>query len=264
MFTKEKLIEFLTQSFESESALEDAILKEVSTDCREAFIRGVYASKDYTNAPFNMALSERERANVNVMYPLIAYDPWLYRNASLDIRSEKEIAEIVLARCGSLLKDAPEKFRDNKHMVMLAISNNPFALEHASERLKDDEDVVAYAISKLGRSLIYASNRFKTDKYWIQKAFDRDQAAFIVDDEAARIFNILDGKMVKECAKRKATDFAGEYYVPDENKVYKHKVYKKYKDFYEGQIITAGQMLKMQEELLEDKNSNYISYKLDL
>ena len=129
--------------------------------------------------------------------------------------------------------------------------------------VEDDEEVVAYAISKLGRSLIYASNRFKTDKSWIQKAFDRDQAAFIVDDEAARIFNILDSKMVKECARRKATDFAGEYYIPDENKVYKHKVYRKYKDFYEGKIITAGQMLRMQEELLEDKNSNYISYKLD-
>ena len=263
MFTKEKIVRFLSQNYESISQLEEDILKEVSMDYREVFIRGVYASKDYTQYPFNESLTEKERSNVHVMYPLIAYDPWLYRNASLAIRGDKEIAEIVLARCGSLLKDAPEKFRDNKRMVMLAISNNPFALEHASERLKDDEDVVAYAISKLGRSLIYASNRFKTDKYWIQKAFDRDQAAFIVDDEAARIFNILDSKMVKECAKRKATDFAGEYYVPDENKVYKHKVYKKYKDFYEGQIITAGQMLRMQEELLEDKNSNYISYKLD-
>ena len=263
MFTKDKLIQFLNTPYENINKLEEEILKEVSKDYKEVFIRGVFASRDYTTTPFNESLSERERANTNVMYPLMAYDPWLYRNASEEIRSDVEIAEIILSRCGMLLKDAPKKFRDNKHLVMVAISNSPYALEFASPRLKDDDDVVECAVSRIGRSLIYASDRFKTDKAWIQKAFDRDQAAFIVDDEAARIFHVLDGRMVKDCARRKASDYAGQYYVPDENKIYKHKVYRKYRDFYDGKIITAGQMLRMQQDLLDDQANNYIAYKLD-
>ena len=130
-----------------------------------------------------------------------------------------------------LLKDAPQKFKDNKNLVIMAVSSCPYALEFASDRLKDDEEVVSIAIQKIGRSLVYASERLKKDKEWIQRAFDANGAAFIVDDEAAKIFNFLDAKMVKECARRRSVDYAGKYYIPDEEKVAQHKIFKRYRDF---------------------------------
>ena len=88
MFTKEMLLDYLGKDFIETGKLEDIILKDVSEEYKEKFLRGVYASNTYTTYPFNDVMSEEDRSNTEIMYPLIAYDPWLYRNASIDIKKD--------------------------------------------------------------------------------------------------------------------------------------------------------------------------------
>ena len=261
MFTKEMLLDFLKREYEDIEVRKNAIMEKVDEEFKEAFLKGVEAANFYTTKPFNKSLTEEQRANINIMYPLIAYDIWTYRNSSLEIRNDQEIAEAVLAKCGMLLKDVSARLRNNVRCVALAVWSSPYALQFASPRLKDNEKIVDLAIYKCGRALVYASNRLKSDEKWIQRAFDSNGVGFIVDDKAARVFNYLDAKLINDSTVKEKVN-GSTIKVLDEERLFKHKIYRNYAKFYAGEIISAKQMINMQKQLLEDCETNYEEYNL--
>ena len=174
--------------------------------------------------------------NKEIMIALMKKDIFLYRRASLNIRSDKNLALKVLKREGILLDSVAPELISDEDVVLTAVSNYGYALEYASPELKDNKNIVLAAIKRSPRALTFASARLRKDIDLINVAFSLG-GPFIIEPEAFACFQ----RIVRDA-----------YMYEKSNSSYfkKNKIYDYCIKFNEGKI-TGKEMMEFQEMLME-------------
>jgi len=78
--------------------------------------------------------------------------PWLFPYLPEEMRENSEVVELVLSRCGSMLRFASERFKRDKHMVTEAVKSDPRAIRYSM--LEDDAteiDLYFHHVAPTGR-----------------------------------------------------------------------------------------------------------------
>jgi len=141
----------------------------------------------------SLANLDRIRRNAPVRHR-VCKDLALFRDASDEVRSDKEVASVVLPHWPHCIQYCSEALRNDKDVVLLTVTHKltdiatirevPDAhffymqdqdpLQYASEDLRNDSVVVSAAVSRRPRSLEHASATCRNDKEIVLAALAGD------------------------------------------------------------------------------------------
>lgn len=101
----------------------------------------------------------------------------LFQYASYELRSNREIAKLLVAGSPKIFALLNEDLKDDKEIALLAVSANGNMYDIVSERLKMDRDIVLNAVSRNGFVLCTVPDNFKNDKEIVLKAVNNYSSA---------------------------------------------------------------------------------------
>jgi hypothetical protein len=121
----------------------------------------------------------------SMMKILVSEVPNSLKNASDNIKDNKEIALIALKKDSHFLYYLSERLRDDKEVVLAALKSEgerwkqnslvqAIALSYASDRLRDDEEFIKKAISLTHNVLRYTSKRLLENKDIVIKGLSKN------------------------------------------------------------------------------------------
>ena len=118
--------------------------------------------------------TEELRGDREVVMTAVCRDGRLLEYATEERRSDQEMVMKAVSNNGSSLQFATEELRGHREIVMKAVSNNGFSLRFATEELRGDREIVMKAVSNNGFSLRFATEELRGDREIVKTAVSKD------------------------------------------------------------------------------------------
>ena len=108
--------------------------------------------------------ANRQLSNRNDVLKAIKNDPKALKNASKELRKDKEIVLKSIKYYPSSFEYASEELKKDKDVVLEVIKSGPYLLQDINDDLKNDKEIVSEAVKQNGLLLEYASDNLRGDK----------------------------------------------------------------------------------------------------
>ena len=93
------------------------------------------------SAPTDCPLLNMDWSDHTKLLQQIQQDGWALRNASEDLKNNREIVLAAVKQDGDALRYASEDIKIDKEIVMAAVKQQGYALQYASAALRNDRDI---------------------------------------------------------------------------------------------------------------------------
>lgn len=101
---------------------------------------------------------------------VLTKDPGCIKYACLEVRSDPEIATLLLSKNGLALGSLGENIKNDTQMILLALVQNGLALKYVNKKFLENRKIILTAIEQNGLALEFAGERWQNDKEIVQIA----------------------------------------------------------------------------------------------
>jgi len=123
-------------------------------------------------------LADKWKNDIDVVMAACKDSGYAIKYASENLRSNKELARIVLRNQGLQLSCFSDVIKKDKELVEIAVKSNGYAFRDASSDLKNDRNYVLYLAEKDSIVFGLSSDEIKSDFELIQKFLPRNQTLY--------------------------------------------------------------------------------------
>ena len=120
---------------------------------------------------------KKKEAEKNKMLERINQDDSALKDASEELRNDKDIVLAAVARNGGMLQFASPELQKDKAIVSTAVVQNACALQYACEDMKSNREIVLTAVKVDGQVLQYANLELQNDKEVVLAAVQQNGLA---------------------------------------------------------------------------------------
>jgi len=123
-------------------------------------------------------LADKWKRDIDVVMTACKNNGYAIKYASEDLKSNRELARIVLSSQGLQLSEFSESIKNDKELVEIAVKINGYAFRSASNELKNDREYVLYLAENTPIVFGLSSDEIKSDFELIQKFLPRNQTLY--------------------------------------------------------------------------------------
>lgn len=123
-------------------------------------------------------LADKWKNDFDVVMAACKDNGYAIKYASENLRSNKDLARIVLSRQGLELSKFSEAIKNDKELVEIAVKSTGYAFRDASNELKNDREYVLYLAENDPIVFGLSSDEIKSDFELIQKFLPRNQILY--------------------------------------------------------------------------------------
>lgn len=123
-------------------------------------------------------LSDKWKRDIDIVMTACKNNAYAIKYAFEELKSNKDLARIVLSRQGLELSEFSEAIKNDKELVEIAVKSNGYAFRNASNELKNDREYVLYLAENTPIVFGLSSDEIKSDFELIQKFLPRNQTLY--------------------------------------------------------------------------------------